>query len=216
MPPKAKFTRDEIIDVALDIVRENGIEAITARELGKRLNASSRPIFTVFENMEEVQQEVILKVKSMYSEYIRTSKNYFPEFKKIGMLMIQFAIDEPKLFQLLFMREPKEPRDYNEMIDDLGTEVSYCIEVIQKDYGLDEAMAKKLFEQLWLHAYSISVLCAIKSCTFTEQEISQKLGEVFAGMILLIQSGKIERGVIQQKTPDDKDFNTSDLPFKKK
>ena len=33
MPPKAKFTRTQIVDAALDIVRECGIEGLTAREL---------------------------------------------------------------------------------------------------------------------------------------------------------------------------------------
>ena len=51
MPPKAKFTREEIITSALQIVRENGIADVTARELGERLGSSARPIFTVFENM---------------------------------------------------------------------------------------------------------------------------------------------------------------------
>ncbi|MDY5987040.1 MAG: helix-turn-helix domain-containing protein, partial [Lachnoclostridium sp.] len=58
MPPKPKFTRDEIVAAALDMVSERGMEALTARDLGQRLGSSARPIFTVFENMEEVQKEV--------------------------------------------------------------------------------------------------------------------------------------------------------------
>lgn len=34
MPPKAKFTRDQIIQAGLDIVRKNGMEALSARALG--------------------------------------------------------------------------------------------------------------------------------------------------------------------------------------
>ena len=34
MPPKAKFTRDEIIEAALNIVKTDGIEALTSRALG--------------------------------------------------------------------------------------------------------------------------------------------------------------------------------------
>ena len=37
MPPKPMFTREEIVQAALDIVSERGIEALTARELGVRL-----------------------------------------------------------------------------------------------------------------------------------------------------------------------------------
>lgn len=58
MPMKPKFTKEEIIDKALDYVSKYGIEALTARELGKCLGSSACPIFTVFENMEEVVKEV--------------------------------------------------------------------------------------------------------------------------------------------------------------
>ena len=59
MPPQAKFSRKEIVSTALEITRENGLGAVTARELGTRLKSSARPIFTVFENMEEVNKEVV-------------------------------------------------------------------------------------------------------------------------------------------------------------
>ena len=58
MPPKPKFTREEVIDAALEIVSEKGMEALTSRDLGARLGSSARPIFTVFQNMEELQREV--------------------------------------------------------------------------------------------------------------------------------------------------------------
>lgn len=40
MPPKPGFTREEIVDAALDIVSRKGIEALTARELGEALGSS--------------------------------------------------------------------------------------------------------------------------------------------------------------------------------
>lgn len=33
MPPKAKFTKEEVISTALEMVKENGIEVLTARAL---------------------------------------------------------------------------------------------------------------------------------------------------------------------------------------
>ena len=34
MPPKAKYTREEIVQIALDLVSEKGIGALNARNLG--------------------------------------------------------------------------------------------------------------------------------------------------------------------------------------
>lgn len=71
MPPKAKFTREEIIETAFQLARSDGLEKITARELGKRLGSSARPIFTVFESMEEVKAEVIARAKELYKQYVK-------------------------------------------------------------------------------------------------------------------------------------------------
>ena len=58
MPPKVKFTSDKIIEAAVKITRAKGIDAVTAREVGKVLGASSRPIFTYFDTVEDLKKEV--------------------------------------------------------------------------------------------------------------------------------------------------------------
>lgn len=68
MPPKAKFTKAEIIEAALNIVRADGYEALTSRALGTYLGSSARPIFTVFKNMEEVQQDMIKSANHIDSD----------------------------------------------------------------------------------------------------------------------------------------------------
>lgn len=70
MPPKAKFTREEIVEAAFSIVKADGFEALTSRALGTRLGSSARPIFTVFQSMDEVQQAVIEAAKVLYKEYV--------------------------------------------------------------------------------------------------------------------------------------------------
>lgn len=57
MPPKAKFTKEQITKAALDVVSEKGVQALTAKELGTALGTSTTPIFTVFHSMQEVQEE---------------------------------------------------------------------------------------------------------------------------------------------------------------
>ena len=59
MPPKPKFSKEEIIDAALDIVSRDGVAALTARELGEkriRINAIA-PGLTRVEATEYVPAE---------------------------------------------------------------------------------------------------------------------------------------------------------------
>ena len=105
MPPKPKFTKEEIVAAALELVSEKGIEALTARELGVRLGSSARPIFTVFNSMEEVQEEVRAAALKRFESYAEKAMHYTPVFKQVGMQMILFAMEEPKLYQLVYMSE---------------------------------------------------------------------------------------------------------------
>lgn len=57
MPPKSKYTKEEIVNVALNMVREKGADSLTARDLGARLETSARPIFTALENMEDLKNK---------------------------------------------------------------------------------------------------------------------------------------------------------------
>ncbi len=71
MPPRAKFTREEIVDAGLRIVRRRGIGGVTARELGAELGSSARPVFTVFQSMEEVQAEIVKAAREVYNRSVK-------------------------------------------------------------------------------------------------------------------------------------------------
>lgn len=190
MPPKPKYTREEIIDSAFELVRENGIESLAARELGKRMGTSSSPIFTAFKNMEELQAEVRTKALQEFESYLSDALNYTPVFKHVGEKMIEFAAKEPKLFQFIYMQEHEESKRYTDYIrEELGETVEVCIAVMQKDYALLREDAEKLFAQIWMHTFAICVLVAGKVCHFTQEEISEMLSREFQGALMLIKSG---------------------------
>ena len=183
MPPKAKFTRDKIIQAVLNIIRENGVEALSARALGAKLGSSARPIFTVFESMEEVQAEIKKSAKSIYAEYVKKGLEQELAFKGVGTQYILFAIQEPKLFQLLFMFEQKQsPAVVNvlPMIDDNYKDILLSV---QNGYHLSENKAEQLYRHLWIYTHGIAVLCATNMCVFTTEEISKMIAQVFKGIL---------------------------------
>ena len=71
------------------------------------------------------------------------------------------------------------------------------IRVIRQDYAMTTEEARVLFEQMWVHAFGMGALCAMGVCSFTEEEISEKLGQVFTGMVMMIKSGQLKRPVVR-------------------
>ena len=191
MPPKPKFTKEEIVAAALELVSEKGIEALTARELGVRLGSSARPIFTVFNSMEEVQEEVRAAALKRFENYAEKAMHYTPVFKQVGMQMILFAMEEPKLYQLVYMSENADATDFESIVERLGDVTQLCVGVIQRDYGLSEEDAKALFEHVWIYTFGIGALCATGMCRFSQDEIIQMLGQDFMAMLFYAKSGRM-------------------------
>lgn len=183
MPPKAKFTKEEIVTAALKLTRTGGFSAVSARAIGAELNSSARPIFTVFQNMEEVQREVISAAKELYNAYVRQGLEQKPAFKHVGMQYIQFAIDEPKLFQLLFMSEQKEVPNLSAVLSLIDQNYQSICLSIREGYDVDEKTAEKLYRHLWIYTHGIASLCATRVCAFSECEMNDMLTEVFVGLL---------------------------------
>lgn len=192
MPPKAKFNRDEIVAKALEIVRENGESALTARSLGAALGSSARPIFTVFESMEEVQKEVFSAASALYDGYVKKGLSETPAFKGVGEAYIRFAADEPKLFQLLFMREQQSMPTKNSVLSLIDGNSEEILGSIENGYGLNRELSQSLYLHLWIYSHGIAVLIATKVCVMSEKEISDMLTVVFTGLMRKIKSeGKL-------------------------
>ena len=192
MPPKAKFTKEEIVKAALNIVRADGFEALTARALGEKLGSSARPIFTVFQSMDEVQQETIVKIRRIYADYVNDglSQTEVPAFKGVGEQYIRFAITEPKLFQILFMTEQPQKPDVTKVLPIIDDNYSKIRSSIQKCYSLDRPDAEWLYRHLWIYTHGIAVLCATNMCIFTSEQIGKMLTEVCTAILKEIRGGK--------------------------
>lgn len=218
MPPKPKCTREIIAQTAFQIVKQEGLSTLSVREIGKRLGVSVSPIFTVFNNMDEVRlaaRELALKE---FKELIGDYKSYTPAFKKIGMTIVSYGINEPELFKLLFMQKHNEPFGFQNAIDDLGELYFTCIDLITNDYGLKKEDAVLLFEQMWTLAYGLGAMCAMGVCSLSEDEISKRLSIAFTAHIMLIKSGNLDKAKIDVERTTDNSVQRvmlNEFPFEK-
>lgn len=193
MPPKSKCTKEDIVKTAFEMTKENGIESVAARELGKRLGTSATPIFTHFKNMREVAWEVRKLAMQEFEKYTEDALNYSPAFKQFGIKMVQFAKEEPKLFQVLYMQEHEGNRSFAEVFEELGEPANVCIKVIRRDYDLTEEEAYIVFREVWLHTFSICVLEANNTCHFSAEEVSEMLSLEFQSILMMVKSGKYKQ-----------------------
>lgn len=180
MPPKCRFTREEIIQAALDLTAEKGVGALTARGLAQRLGSSAKPIFGLFANMEEVQQDVVKAANLRYQEYLRQdmSAGRYPPYKASGMAYIRFAREQKELFKLLFMRD----RTHEEKA--AGDELEALLGLIQKNMGLSRDDAYRFHLEMWIYVHGIATMIATAYLEWDMDFISAALTDAYQGLRL--------------------------------
>ena len=98
MPPKAKYTAREIMDIAFNIVRWNGWEALSARAIADELKSSTMPIYVHFKSMENLEEEIIKRSLALLLEYQTTVRTGNPVLDS-GVGYVLFAKEEQHLFK---------------------------------------------------------------------------------------------------------------------
>lgn len=179
MPPKFKFTKDEIANAALNVTRNNGISGLTARALAAELGCSVKPIFGLFRNMEEVHQEVMLSAFNLYQNYLQEdmSKGKYPPYKASGMAYIRFAKEEKELFKLLFMRDRR-----NEAIEENREEIRPLIDLIQQNLGISEDEAYLFHLEMWIYVHGIATMIATSYLDWDDEFISRVITDAYMGL----------------------------------
>ncbi len=179
MPRSRMFTRDEITDAALALIREEGMDALTARALGARLGTSAKPVFGVFDSMEQVREAAIQAAGALCGEYMRQDmeSGKYPAYKASGMAYIRFAAEEKELFKLLFMRDRSREQPRQGWGD-----AEPLIRLIQKNTGLPQKEAELLHLEMWIVVHGIATMAASSYEKWDTGLVSDILTDCYEGL----------------------------------
>ena len=150
-------------------------------KLTNTLKAKIDPWFTyIFSSFYRLESDAAKKV---YKEYVQKGLSQKQAFKGVGTQYILFSVNEPQLFQLLFMTEHKEIPDLSKVLPLIDESYKQILLSIQSDYGLTAAFAERLYHHLWIYTHGIATLCATRMCRFTGDEISEMITEVLISLL---------------------------------
>lgn len=183
MPRKAFFSKQEIIDKALEILRQQGPEAISARSLCKALGCSVSPLFTVYKNMDEIFSDLHAAAEKLFETYMADVTDYQPAFKEFGMRLVKFSREEPQLFHYLFLDKNSE----SIVADRKARE---CLQNIEGEYDLSEKQGLELYFQMWVFACGLSALCNKNPQKYSDSDISYLLSLQFSSVLTFLKSGR--------------------------
>ena len=183
MPRSAFFSRETIAAAGLEVIRRQGVDALTARALGKQLGCSLSPIFTVFKDMDEIRIAVRQAAADLFSDYVKDVLDYQPAFKEYGMKLIRFAKQEQNVFQLFLERG-------NSLMDNAPAMALKCLDEIKESYQLTDDRILSLYRQLWTFTCGIAVLATKSPEDYPEELISGMISTQFISTLSFLKSGK--------------------------
>ena len=191
MPPKPKFTKEELVKAALELAREGGLEMIVARNLGKKLDTAPSTIFTHFSSVEEIKQTVVDVIKQIYNGYVEEGLSMVPPMKGFGVQYIRFAMEEPNLYAILFMNK----RSNLKYVDFIADEGHYekIVLAAEENFSISREQAEILYHNMWAYAHGIAVMSATDVCKFSIEEISQMLGMACRSFLIGMKLERDER-----------------------
>ncbi len=195
MPRKPKYTREELIDAAVELTRESGFASVTARSLGKRLGTAPATVFTHFNSLDEIRQAAVEAARKRYDEFVARGLQMNPPFKGFAIQYIRFSVEEPELFRLLFMTISQPLSMENFISPTLDDELIQG--TIPDTFGLDYKESAWLCHNMWIYTHGLAVMCVSSACSFTEKEISELLGMACRGQLMLLRSPDFDRSLLE-------------------
>lgn len=189
MPKQTQTSRNDVINAGLKIIREKGIDEVNARAIAKILNTSVHPIFHHFKNMSELKNALLQESLEIYKSYVQKDNTQNYTYKAIGLNYIQFAKEQPNIFNFIFMNETNMTlSDF--MMHDKSYE--YIENIISKEIKMNKETILEFHQKMWFFTHGIATLIANKTCTLTDREINQFLIQEFYALLKLEDFKKTE------------------------
>lgn len=183
MPAVKKVSKNEIIDAAVDVLRDSGFSAVNARSVAKKLGCSTQPIYFSFQNMDELKAALTERAIQMHTQRVRDSlrihKGNDTRYSSYGMGFVKFAAEEKQLFRWLYL-EGEQLGPYQN--DVLTPEV---IDVITDEFGYSADVARRFHQDMIYFTYGLAILANTDHLHLTETELREAFRREFRALIAI-------------------------------
>ena len=156
MAPKKRFSKQQIIDAALEIAKKEGMSNITIRKVAEHLGSSIAPIYVNFNNVDELMEAVMNSTIELSYQLLEEVNSGQP-FHDIGVASLRFATEYPVLFQDFVMKQNKFAQNYDQ---DMGQGLLEQMKGDEDLEGLSDEELMTIFLKMRIFTTGLSVMVA--------------------------------------------------------
>lgn len=194
MPPKARISKEMIIEEAFQIARTEGVDKITARRVSERLKCSTQPVLYYFATVEEIKAAVYKQANDYHTRLLMNREHDCENpMLGIGMNYIRFAVEEKNLFHLLFQSNEFSGVGLLELIQ--SEELEPIMQVLKQEAGVTAEEAKEIFTTLFVFVHGYASMFANNEMTYDRKLLETSLKKVFLGAVYAAKEVKNEEDI---------------------
>ena len=177
MPPKARITREMIVDAAFEIAREDGAEAINARTVSQRLGCSTQPVLYHFASIDEIRRAVYEKADAYHTAYLTRGADGM----EIALRYVRFAAVEKRLFRLLFQSNGFSGKSLISLMD--AEEMEPVLNALRASGFPGGARTKTVFRLVFLFLHGYASMLANNEMAYDEAAVAQDVRRAYLGAL---------------------------------
>ncbi len=143
MPPIIKTDRKKIVNAAVDIIENDGLDALSARTVAAKLAISTQPIYREFGDMDGLRKAATERGYELFWEYIKG------DALDQAVKYVMFASEHKNLFRFLF----GEAGNSYDGLDDLSHKLIPSTDIIDRlavITGLPRERVYRLHLYIWM------------------------------------------------------------------
>ncbi len=105
-------TRDQILDAARELFAAKGVEAVTMREIARKIEYTPTTIYVHFKDKEALLHEICDRdFSALAAKFVTVAKLSDPieQLRRTGQIYARFGLQNPNHYRIMFMTPHPEP-----------------------------------------------------------------------------------------------------------
>ncbi len=179
MPREPVFTREDLLNAALAHLREKGLHDFSARNVTRRIPASTAPLYSHFRSMEALERAALHRVRDILMEFATREYTDHP-FLNIGLGIVLFAREEKMLYRTLYM----ERNAHRDILEEIGGDLFRIMSAHDTYAQLPERDRRELLQKMSIVTHGLaSMICSGIATDDSNEFILRYLYQIGASVI---------------------------------
>ncbi|MCR8632810.1 TetR/AcrR family transcriptional regulator [Paenibacillus radicis (ex Xue et al. 2023)] len=183
MPPTAVITEEKILKAAFEIVRVQGLEYLTARNIAQKLNCSTQPVYRIYDNMDEVKDRVYgMAVSLMRDQIFSHQDDQNSPALNMAIGFLHFAKQERYIFQFVYLSGYKSFDLSHEVF--MGDTLSMKSMLHSERFrAIDEKKQKNIFIKISIYLTGIGTMINSGTLKMDFHETIEMVREMYEALL---------------------------------